>query len=169
MRPKRLTWLRTIAASLAFLTMLVASGCGAKVSKVKGKVTQGSKPVVWGSVALVDNTGMYHQGAINLDGTYEIDKVPSGKVKIGVFSPSPEGARKERGGGGLGSRSGARGGGEPDPNDPRAKFKSEPPPEPPKPPPGTWFPISDKYTDPNSSGLSGEVQPGKDLNIDLPK
>jgi hypothetical protein len=168
MRPKRLRWLRTIAFSIGLVAVLALTGCGAKTTKAKGKVTSGGKPLVWGSVTLVDDTGLFHQGHIGLDGTYEIDKVPVGKVKIGVFSPNPEEKGRNRGGGAAATAGGGKGGA-PDPNDPRAKFKSEPPPEPPKPPPGTWFPISDRYTDPNSSGLSGEVQPGKDLNIDLPK
>lgn len=161
MRVSRPTWLRSLVLSLGLVACVAVTGCGAKTSNVKGKVTYGGKSVVWGSVTLVDEKGMFHQGPINLDGTYTIPNVPVGKVKIGVFSPKPDGTHK----GGRGAVSAV--GGKGDPNDPRDKFKSAPPPEPPKPQPGAWFPLPDKFVEPEKSGLTGEVKSSKETVLDV--
>ena len=58
-------------------------------------------------------------------------------------------------------------------DDPREKFMKsqgitpEKGPGRPLPPAGAWFPIPEKYSDPNTSGLSDVVKAGQDLNIDL--
>jgi hypothetical protein len=156
------------------LAVSLAAGCGGGTSKVHGKVTHAGKPVVWGSVTLVDSSGAYHQSLIDLNGNYEIANVPAGPVKIAVVSPNPDPASHGgdpggRGGprpkGGPGSRGGT--------NDPREKFlaqkgiqKAED--DRPRPPAAAWFPIDRKFADPNTSGLTGEVKPGAtELSIDL--
>lgn len=148
----------------------VATGCGGGDAKVRGKVTYSGKPVVWGSVTLVDRTGVYHQGNIDLNGNYEIDKVPPGPVKIAVVSPKPAAGRpqeKDKGGRGAG-RGAGKGGGEIE--DPREKFfagkEKEAAPERPLPPPGTWFPIPDRFASADTSGLTGEVK-GTEATLDI--
>lgn len=162
-------------ARWAVAAMLLAFGpigCGGGNSKVRGKVTFNSKPVVWGTVVLVDSTGQYHQGDIDLNGHYEIDNVPAGIVKIGVVSIDPD-----SGGHGRGdpvAKAGKVGGPmKINSDDPREKVLGEPggkksTPDRPRPPAGAWFPIPPKFRTPEDSGLSGEVK-GKDavLNIDL--
>jgi len=154
------------------------AGCSPSMTKVKGKVTFQGKPVVWGSVTLADAKGQFYQGEINLDGTYEIENVPPGPVKIGVYSPKPEdehtagGRTKSSTGGARGAvgRGGGAGGGQAE--DPRERFiasqggRQEAPPRP-KPAPGQWFPIPDKNNDPMKSELVGAVKPNVDLNIEL--
>jgi hypothetical protein len=120
---------------------------------------------------------MYHQGEIDLNGTYSIDSVPTGPVKIAVASPKPDDpSGRGAGKGGRGPAGAAAGGGvgkaNPDMEDPREKFfaaqggkKNEP--ERPKPAPGQWFAIPDKYADPTTSGLSGDVKSGTPLDIDI--
>jgi hypothetical protein len=151
----------TGGAALCALLCLGALGCGGSTT-VTGKVTHKSRSVVWGSVTLVDERGQYHQGPIALDGTYTVKDVPSGPVKIGVYSPNPaESAPPEKRGGTL-----VKGG--PALEDPREKFKQERPPEQPRPEPGKWFAIPAKYTDPMTSGLSGTVKAGQSLDVELP-
>lgn len=142
-------------AWLAAILLGAATGCGGSTT-VKGKVTSGGKPVVRGSVILVDDSGQYHQGPIDSDGTYEIANVPPGAVKIGVTSPKPSDGK--RGGPGKGA---------PGVEDPRAKFEKNA--ASPPPPPGAWFPLPnpDKSGDPLQSGLSGEVKSGRPLDIDV--
>jgi len=160
---------RILVLSLLGTTTVV--GCGPAKTKVKGKVTYQGKPVVWGSVTLMDQQGQYFSGEIDPAGTYEIPDVPTGPVKVGVYSPNPEATDKAGAKGGKGA-AGAKSG---DPNDPREKFMAQqqannPPeaaPNKPKPPPGKWFPIPDKFTDPTQSGLTGEVRKGADLDVDI--
>jgi hypothetical protein len=146
----------------AAVLALGLTGCGDGKSKVRGKVTHNNKPVVWGTVTLVDKTGAFHQADIDLNGNYVIENVPAGTVKIAVVSPNPNQSRPDAGkgrGGGIGIE------------DPREKFmagKEKANADRPKPPPGAWFPIPDKYNTPETSELTGEVK-GKEyeLNIDL--
>lgn len=168
---------RPLSLILGLFAVAGLSGCSGSTS-VSGKVTYDGKPVVWGSVSLVDASGAYHQGSIGLDGTYKIDNVPVGPVKIGVTSPKPaeeqaggKGGKGAGGGGGKGAGGGKGGGalGE----DPREKFLREqggtPAAPPPAPPSGAWFALPEKYRDPMTSGLNGTVTAGQPLNIDLPK
>jgi hypothetical protein len=146
----------------------IFSGCGGGKSTVTGKVTYNGKPVVWGTVILIDAQGQYHQGAIDLGGNYTTDDaVPEGAVKIGVVSPKPEGGKV------LAPKGGAKAGGGSGFEDPRDKFMKEQGTgqntAPPRtiPPTGAWFPIPSKYADPNTSGLSGTVKKGDELKIEL--
>jgi hypothetical protein len=112
-------------------------------------------------VTLVDSGGIIHQNPIQLDGTFSIAGVPTGTVKIGVHSTEPNYARGQPGAGGGGTGAGSA-------DDPRAKFKGEQAPSLPLPPRGSWFPLDQKFSDPDTSGLTGQVVAGKDLIIDLP-
>lgn len=157
-----------IASGTFVAIILTALGCGGGGGvPVKGKVTFNGKPVVWGGVTLVDAAGQYHQGTIELDGTYKIDDpVPVGGVKIAVVSRKPQ---EE---GGRGGKAAATGGGPAgNADDPREKFiKSQgitPSSPRPNPPAGAWFPIPEKYADPSKSELTGTIKKGVDLDIEL--
>ena len=153
--------IRTMAAAALVVALAGLSGCGGGKTTAKGKVTYNGKPVVWGTVTLIDSAGIPHSENINLDGTFSINDVPSGPVKIGVVSPKPQ---EPRGGG-------ARGAGAPDPNDPREKFAKQQgiTQDPPRqlPPAGAWFAIPDKFADPNTSGLTGTVKSGSEIAVEL--
>jgi hypothetical protein len=155
-----------IANGTFLLALFAAIGCGGSGGvPVKGKVTFNGKPVVWGGVTLVDALGQYHQGLIELDGTYKIDDlVPVGGVKIAVVSRKP---RDESGKGGKAAADGTAG----NSDDPREKFmKSQgitPTAARPNPPAGAWFAIPEKYADPMKSDLTGMVKKGVDLDIDI--
>jgi len=154
-----------IGAFVLAISLCLTLGCGGGQTEVKGKVTYLGKVVVWGTVTLVDSTGMTHQGSIDLSGNYTIPKVHVGPVKIAVHSNNPEGVkgRSKDGGKGAAAISGKPASVE----DPRNKFKSTPLPEPPRPEPGKWFPLPPKYADPNTSGLAGDVRSGQPLDIDI--
>jgi hypothetical protein len=156
-------WNRCACGLLLGLLWLLP-GCGPPKGDVTGSVTSQGKPVVWGSVTLVDESGLYHQANIDLEGNYEVKGVAAGPVKIAVVSPNP-GGRTVRGGGPIDS--GVAG----EADDPREQFiqgKTKNTDDRPRPPNGAWFPIDPKYNDPESSGLTGKVEAGRsELNITL--
>jgi hypothetical protein len=109
---------------------------------VAGKVTYQGKPVAWGSVTVLAADGSTHQAGINPDGTYRLEKVPTGPARVGVSSPDPKpSARAARSGDDRVSTAG------------------------PDLPPGAWFPLPDKLGDPNTSGLTLTVGGPGDLDL----
>jgi len=74
---------------VAFAALLAASsGCGAGKVDVSGTVTCNGRPVTTGSISLIASDKIQYEGPINADGTFTIVGVPSGEVKIGVYSPA---------------------------------------------------------------------------------
>jgi hypothetical protein len=160
---------RLVAAWGCLVVAFTLAGCGGGKAKVKGKVSLNGKPLVWGTVTLVDASGTNYQSTIGLDGTFTTEEaVPTGPVKIGVISPKPPDPARRGGGAAAG-----KAGGGPSIPDPREEFLKKQGITPqkgddrPLPAAGAWFPIPEKYNDPNTSGLSDVVKSGQDLTIDL--
>ena len=63
-----------------FATMLLAAGCGGGKADVSGKVTYKGKLLATGTVSMVGPDGMVRQGAINVDGTYQVTGVAAGSA-----------------------------------------------------------------------------------------
>ena len=144
---------RSRPAILAPLLLAVA-GCGESKADVSGRVTHQGKTVSWGTVILQGPNGIPMSGAINPDGTYTVQGVAAGKVRIGVISRDP------------GVRAGVRS---------RRVDKGDaagaPPPQPPPPAidRSKWFPLPEKYEDPTKSGLETTIKGGAtSYDIDLP-
>jgi hypothetical protein len=159
---------------LAFAALVMAClaglGCSGNKTTVKGKVTYNGKTVVWGTVQLIDSTGLTQSGDIDLQGNYTIAGVTPGPVQIGVSSPDPTPRTGAKGG------KGAAAGGKtnPDIEDPREKFLREQGmkqsvDERPLPPAGAWFALPKELADPINSKLTGTVEAGKPLDIDIKK
>jgi hypothetical protein len=72
---------------LLFLGFLV-SGCSSSKGTVSGKVFYKGKPLPKGSVTFLLESGGAYGSGIKADGSYTIEKVPAGKVKIIVTVPS---------------------------------------------------------------------------------
>ena len=72
-------------AVILMAASLLAGGCGTSTGTVTGKVRYNGKPLSHGSVSFLPESG---KGAfvarIKEDGSYTIEKVPAGKVKIVV-------------------------------------------------------------------------------------
>jgi hypothetical protein len=136
------------------LALLTAAGCGG-TADVAGKVTFAAKPVVFGTVVVIGADGIPKSGAIQLDGTYLVRGVKTGTAQVTVSSPPPPGM----------SPVGAKPKVGRDADDERRPADADNPvnPELAK----GWFPIPQKYADPEKSGLQVEVKPGQPVDIDL--
>jgi hypothetical protein len=79
-----------LPAGVAFLLALV-SGCAAK-GTVTGKVTYQDRPLTGGIVLFVSTAGKgTGRSEIGSDGSYTIEKMPAGPVKIAVDTRSAQG------------------------------------------------------------------------------
>src|SRR5689334_16533406 len=80
--------------------IVLVGGCGGSSAKVTGKVTYHGRPVLSGAVIMVNEDGTAASGVIQPDGTYTVEGVKRGHVKIGVTSPDPARAHSILNGGG---------------------------------------------------------------------
>jgi len=81
-RPARLVLLLFLVASLA------AAGCGKPKSTVTGKVLYKNAPLKGGTVTFVNDDGTTKVSKIGEDGTYTINDIQPGEVKILVETAS---------------------------------------------------------------------------------
>jgi hypothetical protein len=84
-------WRIRFCTPLVFLVLL--GGCGDRAATLSGNVTYQGRTVTSGSVIVVNADGTAKSGVIEPDGTYTVEGVKLGRVKIGVFSPDPAHAR----------------------------------------------------------------------------
>jgi hypothetical protein len=135
---------------VVLLSLLFCAGCGQKTGTLKGKVTLNGTPLPSGTVTVYGgkNDSITRNGEISSDGTYRIDKVPVGKVKITVSSAeTPD----------LGQLGGA----EVDVKDAKALNKPQQGGK------KKAVPIPGKYGNNESSGLTAEVKSGEETTKDL--
>src|SRR5690349_503951 len=74
---------------IAAVLIGAAAGCGGQGATVSGKVSYKGRPVVSGSVIVLNPDGTARTGVILPDGSYTVEGVSRGLVKIGVLSPDP--------------------------------------------------------------------------------
>jgi hypothetical protein len=146
-------WLVTACAGWLLAALTGCSGGG--WAKVSGRVTVNDKPVTSGRVTFVHDDGRSALAIIKSDGSYSAEKVPVGKLKVGIVGLDFAGYEKKI----MVKR---KDGKMQDPTNP----DSPPPPETPKAgPPGAW--VSPRYNDPKSSRLTADVKDGEN-KIDFP-
>jgi hypothetical protein len=76
---------RLMRVLILLYVVFLAGGCGPSTGTVTGKVRYNGKPLSSGSVSFLPESGRGSFGArIKEDGSYTIEKVPVGKVKIVV-------------------------------------------------------------------------------------
>src|SRR5581483_4829114 len=126
----RLTACVTIAAGC----LVAATGCGPARGDLGGTVTYQGQPVRSGSVTVLGGDGIPRTDAIREDGTYLVQNIAPGPVKIAVASPDPARAHLHT------RKSGSA-------ISPITR-------------PG-WFAIPDDYGDFNKSGLSVQLTAGR--------
>ncbi|MBX7104714.1 MAG: hypothetical protein K1X57_11575 [Gemmataceae bacterium] len=131
------------SARIAMICLFfAATGCGASQSKITGKVTFKTKPLICGSVQFVIGDSTF-ESPIGTDGSYSIPNAKTGEAKIAVVSNKPVPVDPRAAG-----RGGASGATPPDP--------------------AQWFAIPDKYNDIATSGKTATVKGGPNtINIDL--
>lgn len=132
-------WASTCFAAL----MLAAAGCGPSQATVSGKVTLRGKPVTAGTVMFVGNNNQIATGKLDEQGHYVAPRVPMGSLKVAVQTLRPEQlqsmANQSKEASALPSRL------------------------------ANLVPVPQKYTDPETSGLTCQVnQAQQEYNIDLP-
>lgn len=142
----------TIGAAVG-VAILTAAGCGGGTADVTGKVTYQGKPVVFGTVLVIGSDGVPKAGAIRKDGSYRVSGVKVGAATVTVSSPPPPGSRKAT----------PRGDGRDAADDERRVADEPVDPELVK----SWFPIPERYADPEKSGLKTDVASGRPFDIDL--
>jgi hypothetical protein len=74
---------------VAGLTLVLASGCGQRYSRVHGKVTFQGKPVAGGSIFFLGEDNQSYSARIGADGSYTARSVPRGKVRVSVQVDTP--------------------------------------------------------------------------------
>jgi hypothetical protein len=122
------------------LGLLLFAGCSAAKGSLSGTVTYQDRPVVYGTVFAVCTDGITRSADIQPNGSYRLENLPIGEVKLAVLSPEPpKNAAHER----RGDRSG-RGKTAPIPTVDRSK----------------WFKIPEKYSDPRLSSLATTISAG---------
>jgi hypothetical protein len=132
---------------LIALGLLVLAGCSAAKGSLSGTVTFQGKPIVYGTVIAVCSDGISRSANIEPDGSYRLDNLPTGEVKLAVLSPEPYET----------------------PSSPRRGERSVPA----KPAPNgavdrsKWVKIPEEYGDPRLSGLATRVVAGHST-FDLP-
>ena len=83
---------RKVGRLVPLVALVVLCGCG-RTAKITGKVTYQGRPVVYGSVIFLSADKTVRSCAIEPDGSYTIEGVPTGEVKVGVASPDPSRGR----------------------------------------------------------------------------
>jgi hypothetical protein len=137
-----------VVVALAAL-FLGARGCS-RTATLTGKVTYQDRPVVYGSVVVVGADGKAASGVIQADGSYEVDGVPPGDVKIAVISRDPSTGRSIL----RGRRPAPR----PTKSGKLPQIRQD-----------GWFPLPSKLEDPENSGLACTLSRGSNsFNIELP-
>jgi hypothetical protein len=114
-------------------------GCGRGRGDLQGTVTFQNKPVRFGSVQVLGSDGITKAGSINDDGTYVVEDILAGPIKIAVHSPDP------------GQIHVATRKGEPPPKADRSK----------------WFRLPDKFADFDKSELTFSLRAGPNT-FDIP-
>ena len=153
------------AASLALFAAvaLAGAGCGDYPrSRVHGKITFNGQPLTGGTVAFLGRDNMTYLADLGPDGTYAVDRVPRGEVRVTVQKPPPRPApRPNPPAGWAGDKAGA------DPTDDKAKASrleavAAPPPK------SSGPALPAKYADPGQSGLVFELtEPDQEWSADL--
>src|SRR5262245_12848649 len=132
---------RTLALVAPVLAAALC-GCGSTAT-LGGKVTYQGRPVASGSVIVLHADGTARSGVIQPDGTYAVEGVQRGHVRIGVLSPDPAHARSIL-------HTGPR-----HAPDSHKSAKDGRAPARPKAP--GWFPLPHDLGDPEKSGLACDV------------
>src|SRR5262249_16173412 len=139
--------LAALGVMFFFGLLTVALASGTRKAKVSGTVSYHGKPVTSGTVVMVGPDNVVCFGVIEETGTYEVDGVAAGDVKVAVTSPPPPDKVNPR-------------------RPTRRAMRSPERKQAPRPESSKWFPIPDSYGDAETSGLTATVTSRK-ATVDL--
>ncbi len=125
---KKIPWTR---AWLGAVLLAGVCGCGHNAT-VSGTITYQGRPVTYGSVIVLSSDKTARSGVIEPDGSFTVEDVHPGQVKIGVISRSPAKTHPHQ---------------RPEGTDLEEVRKS-------------WVPLPHKFEDPDKSDLGCIIGPG---------
>jgi hypothetical protein len=148
----RTSLIRLLGFAVLVPAVLLQTGCGG-TGAVSGKVLSKSKgkAVVTGTVMMMGPDSLPHYGLIEKDGSYKVENVPAGPVKVTVSSPNPKDAAAS--GAASQGRSGKPTAGG---SAPAATAAPSVDPEIEK----NWFPLDAKVGDPINTPLKADIKRG---------
>ncbi|MEI7685235.1 MAG: hypothetical protein WCL32_09425 [Planctomycetota bacterium] len=123
---------------------LFALGCGSP-GEVAGKVTFNGKPVVIGTVLILASDSLPYSAPLSETGEFAVPKVPAGKALVAVVSRNPALTRPARPRPGKADTT-------PGPAKDAVKALAD-----------KWFPIPERFSQLEQSGLELTVKPGSNL------
>jgi hypothetical protein len=134
---------RWVLPLLSATLLLGVYGCDGTAT-VTGKVSYQGRPVTYGSILFLSSDRTSRSGVLEADGSYTVERVHPGEVRIGVISHDPSkvlrsGKPAHRGEKGIAA----------------AKKALK-----------TWFPLPRKFEDPDTSGVGCSLDPGH-VNYDV--
>ncbi|MBX9625580.1 MAG: hypothetical protein K2X82_17370 [Gemmataceae bacterium] len=157
--------MRGVCAAGVLGLAALAVGCGDYPrARVHGKLTLAGRPLTGATVIFLGRDNMTYIADLHPDGSYAVDRVPEGPVRVSVQKPPPRPApRPNPPAGWTGDAKGKIA----DPVDDRAKASRLDVVE--APPAKTSGPqLPARYADPNQSGLGFEVKgPDHEWSVDL--
>jgi hypothetical protein len=134
---------------VAVLLLALAAGCGGGDCTLAGKVKFQGRPVASGTVIATGSDGIRRTGNIGPDGSYSVEKLPPGPVKLAVESPEPPDPATWQ---------------PPPTGGPAGAPRNLPPADRSK-----WIKLPEQYGDADQSGLATTVQRGTNpYDIEMP-
>jgi hypothetical protein len=137
---------------LAVASLAGASGCGGTAT-VTGTVSYQGQPVTHGSVTFRSADGAARSAPILADGSYTVEGVHTGEVKVGIISRDPDKGRSTSKKNGKSSTPIKMGQKSVPPGKKGDEQKKSPVPG--------WFPLPHNYENPETSGLGCTVGAGR--------
>jgi Carboxypeptidase regulatory-like domain len=152
-------------AMLGPLLVLTVAGCDTPRSRIHGTVTYQGKPLAGAVVTFFGADHMTYMADTGPDGTYAVEGVPRGRLRVAVQVPPPRSRLRPdpdlRKAGDSFGKDQARA-------EDTAKMARlpDPPPPPKAPAPADGLPL--RYRDPNTSELTVELkEPDQEWSVDL--
>src|SRR5262245_45622540 len=152
------------AAGLIFVLIFGGlAGCGVSSQPVdvSGKVTYQGKPVVCGSVTLVDANGIAKSGNIGPEGTYIVKGIAPGTAKVAVISLDPARPLNPLGAAGAGTDDSGRAPAAAPAATDRSNWTE------PNVDRSKWTPLPKKYEFAHTSGVTVDVKAGENNGVDI--
>jgi hypothetical protein len=140
-----------------FGVVLLIAGCGdTPRSKIHGTIKYQGKPLTNATLTFFAKDNSTHMAILNPDGTYTVDRVPRGPIKVSIQSDVPRPASKGQFAKGFGEMPAETKDGKRDPAPGPAEPKA------------TWPIVPANYNDPEKSGLSFELkEPDQEWSVEL--